>query len=616
MYFFLDLSKDVLCLEALFHMKARIYNLFEKNSDAIKVLKKLKKAHIKDVDEELLHYLIGHLYEESTNFKEALNWYKRVLNISSSPAFSMTSFEVIDVYLALFAIARIKFNQKNFVVAKLVLDEFCSAYNNHEEELNHDHYQLRNTWEPVIGDMNERMTKAQEMLVDIMKMDDIEDNEDQDPSEDIIKTIKILETHRRQHKERDEAQIAYHYMHHSKDFTHAIIHYQTFFKDIKVSRDKDEIKGGSIEMFEKHFEDYCECLLRKAMFDEALEFLHSGLQQILTFYFCQWEAIIEMQYKILCKLARIYAVIGDYKKCDYYIKDHKKLRHEYKFLKGSPVILVEEAAYISMNLLCSTKLSEGQAQKMGAAVTNYFNNGTRDLIFDERLLRFYSEIFALKILEVHEKVKQDYKFIPDAVFAWHIITTWYDERKEVLTYPDDQLATDMKIVVALLLTYFYHLILIMWRKLERLFPEKHNLKEVIKKITLPDGNELFVSKFKMNGKKYAIDQDHQLALKILTEPANKYHEKVLRALRKLPECMNNQYLNSLSNIHPKNGTKLEKRKWRLFKNSAQTILSVKNMVHKDEIRVTDDYKDITLSTRKPDSFSYSDYRRRCNHSHH
>ena len=76
MYFFLDLSNDAYCTEVLFHMKARMYNIFEKNSDAIKVLKKLKKSSLKDIDEVLLNYLIGHLYEESTNFKEALIWYR------------------------------------------------------------------------------------------------------------------------------------------------------------------------------------------------------------------------------------------------------------------------------------------------------------------------------------------------------------------------------------------------------------------------------------------------------------------------------------------------------------------------------------------------------------
>ena len=142
------------------------------------------------------------------------------------------------------------------------------------------------------------------------------------------------------------------------------------------------------------------------------------------------------------------------------------------------------------------------------------------------------------------------------------------------------------------------------------------VKEVIKRITLPDGNEMFVSKFKMNGKKSAIDQDHQLALKMLTEPTNKYHEKVFRALRNLPKCINNQYLNSLWNIHPEKESKFEKRKWRLSKNSAQIMLFIKNVVHKDVIRITDDYKNITLSTKKPDSFTYSDYGGGCNHSHH
>ena len=326
------MSKNDYCLEVLFHMKARMYNLFDKNSEAIKVLKKWKKAPNGKCDEVLLNYVIGHLYEQSNNYKEALTWYKRVLNVTNSVDFTMTSSDIIEVYYALFGIANIRLNQKEYGLARALLDEFCYAYNNHKEELTGAVYYLRDAWEPVIDDIDDKMIKAQEMLVEIMKIDDIADP---DPSSDIMKVIKSLETLRRKEEEREEewneAHMAYHIKNHchTKDYRQAIIHYETFFKDMKLSTDEDDMEGG-IEKFEKHYEDYCKCLLRQNMFMEALEFLHSGLQRILAFYYCQWHDMIKMQYKVLRHLARIYSVMGDYHKCDYYTRAQMKLAKQYK----------------------------------------------------------------------------------------------------------------------------------------------------------------------------------------------------------------------------------------------------------------------------------------------
>ena len=186
-YLPLDLSKNNYCLEVLFHMKARMYNLFDKNSEAIKVLKKLKKAPNAKCDEVLLNYVIGHLYEQSNNYKEALIWYKRVLNVTNSASFSMESSDIIEVYHALFGIANIRLNQKEYGLARALLDEFCHAYNNHKEELTNGDYYLRNAWEPVIDDIDDKMIKAQDMLVEIMQIDNIADP---DPSSDIMKVIK------------------------------------------------------------------------------------------------------------------------------------------------------------------------------------------------------------------------------------------------------------------------------------------------------------------------------------------------------------------------------------------------------------------------------------------
>ena len=277
---------------------------------------------------------------------------------------------------------------------------------------------------------------------------------------------------------------------------------------------------------------------------------------------------------------------------------------------------IEEEAFTSMKLICCTKLSNDKEYELRNTVVKYFNDGEKDLLFKDRIRRFHTDKQSLRVLEVENQVKKDFNNIPDIIFAWFVVWKFYEQDEVVLSFPDAQIAKDQKLIDAVLLTYCYHLIKILWRKLDPMFPDNHNREEITMTIDLPDDSEtMFVSKFIINQRKSDLDKDHQSNVKILTEPADKYHEKVFRALRRLPKFINNLYLDALWDIHPNNGDKVVKKTWRRFKNSAQTTLFIKNVFHLEEVKVTDDFKDLTLATSKPDSFTYSE-QDRCGCDHH
>ena len=68
------------CLEALFHLKARIYALFKMENETIKVLKKWKKIDSSTGSDLHAYFLIGFFYKKDDNCKEASKWFKKMLN--------------------------------------------------------------------------------------------------------------------------------------------------------------------------------------------------------------------------------------------------------------------------------------------------------------------------------------------------------------------------------------------------------------------------------------------------------------------------------------------------------------------------------------------------------
>ena len=124
-------------LEVLYHMKARIFVLLTKDSEAIKILKKWTRIE-EDPDDQFsvfAYYLIGFLYDKNGNPKDALKWLKRVFIEKSDYELSIGWGEVRVTYFSLYEIARIKFLQKEYQLSELILNEFCSTFTNHEDVL-------------------------------------------------------------------------------------------------------------------------------------------------------------------------------------------------------------------------------------------------------------------------------------------------------------------------------------------------------------------------------------------------------------------------------------------------------------------------------------------------
>ena len=279
---FLDLTKEDWCLEVLFHMKTRVLILFDKKSEAIKVLKKLKKTNREFLDEVLLNYLIGFVYEQSTNYKEALIWYKKVLNVSKTAEFSLDCPDATEVYTALFAMSNIKFNHfKEYGMAKIMLDEFCSAYNDHKDMFYDEEYFLRNSWVPIIGTMENKFNQAQEILSKKIK----EPGAGVAVSDfDLMEIVKFLKSHRKSFNDNHDAHEAKHLMH-IGEHEHALIHFQTHFEGMNLVKDPKLLKpeDDDFSKFIENHEEYCECLFRFSMLDEAYFTPAKGYMLNVTF---------------------------------------------------------------------------------------------------------------------------------------------------------------------------------------------------------------------------------------------------------------------------------------------------------------------------------------------
>ena len=118
-------------------MKARIFVLLREDNEAIKVLKKWTRLE-EDPDEQFsvfAYYLIGFLYDKNDNSKEALKWFKKAFIEKTARELSVSWVEIRTTYFSLYEIARIKFHQKEYQLSELILNEFCSTFTNHEDDL-------------------------------------------------------------------------------------------------------------------------------------------------------------------------------------------------------------------------------------------------------------------------------------------------------------------------------------------------------------------------------------------------------------------------------------------------------------------------------------------------
>ena len=181
----------------LSHLKARIYVLIDKENEAIKVLKKWKKLDLKETGDRLAFYMLGYLYAKANNTKEALRWFRKVFIDRKGRELSLCFVGIRNIFLALYEIARIKFEQKEYQIAELILKEFHATFTD-SDHLFTDPERLtseQKCWDHLIESMSERFQITEELLKTISKLDENVKNGIAMPP-DLVQTIKTFESNR------------------------------------------------------------------------------------------------------------------------------------------------------------------------------------------------------------------------------------------------------------------------------------------------------------------------------------------------------------------------------------------------------------------------------------
>ena len=360
----LDLSSDMTCLKELFHMGARIYNLFGQQSEAIKLLKKWRRLDQNSEKDHFTCFAMGFLYVKNDDPKEGMKWLKKVFSgLSPSDKRLSENFRGLKViYMSLYEIACIKFKQGEHILAERLLNEIRSTYMGNESMF--EDFESRNErfWKFHVGTWKLRFQKISEMLEHINEVKENAKPNAKTP-EDLAKVIKLLEDNRIQFqggsKDLGVKERVLEYFK-ERQYENAIQTYQTFFEDMKVETNPTQTAIG-FTIHEKlcaHVEIYYQCLFLYKMYEEALEFLHMALQKIKAITGPQYNCLYQLQYKILQYIARIYCLTGEYQKSGHTMIAHFKFRAGQEknsgFLKepsesAMQAIMLEEVSLINMN---------------------------------------------------------------------------------------------------------------------------------------------------------------------------------------------------------------------------------------------------------------------------
>ena len=125
----------------IFEMKAKIYVMFEKYSEAIKVIKKLRML-TKDDDmtssyQVSVLFHLGFTYELLNNHKEAFKCYMNMIGAMDKiePPAKTVKECFHFMFRALHFIGKIKYQYKEYPLARLALEEFCSCFEESREIL-------------------------------------------------------------------------------------------------------------------------------------------------------------------------------------------------------------------------------------------------------------------------------------------------------------------------------------------------------------------------------------------------------------------------------------------------------------------------------------------------
>ena len=277
-------------MEELMNCKARIFILFGKTNEAIKVLKKVaKKRHSSAFISPYSLYLLGFLYKTENNVKEAFKWFKKVFIDLPEQRLSLSYNKIDVVFMSLYEIARIKFCQEDYQIAEMILNECHATFCNHRGIFTEYWTFCEKRSESFVDSWESRFKNTKEMLDFISeKSNDKVKHSTLSDNEDLVKVIRTLESSRRkindEHDNHDlvlEGKIKYHL--NKGENQEAIKTYQRYFEKQEQNPNIPEYNANHFFVFAKfgpYFESYCNCLFLYDMYEEALEFLHTGLQEL------------------------------------------------------------------------------------------------------------------------------------------------------------------------------------------------------------------------------------------------------------------------------------------------------------------------------------------------
>lgn len=596
------------CLEELFHLKARIYALVHKESEAIKVLKKWKKLNSNTESDDLYaYYLIGFFYNKDGNPKEAVKWLKKVFNDLSNEDISICYTNSNLIFMSLFEIASIKFQQKEFQIAELIFKECHITFTDYKKQFTQSQSFREKCVENCVGKWNDRFERTKEILnlITFISKTNVKSANTNMP-EDLLKIVKTLTLNRKKVKDDFEKsdpvlEKKLKSFLKAKQYGEAVQAYQTYYENMKLEKTlalANRPCGYGVTHKLPNFDAYCFCLFRCDMYEEALEFLHMGIQK------CQVQInsgdirCIALQYEMIRHLARSYCVIGDVEKSEYYMKLHRDLRQSYDFLDRSKDVISEEDAFISLKYCLFKSMKSGTEKKIIDKIEQYYYDGIVDggqgkgnhSEWAKTLQRVFILLTMHTLHKIHVNMKKVFDITQAVTIVWMKLKELFDSRKNMYLFLFENMNPDFKFTLGILLLIVRHEINRLWKRMDSMFPENENHEEVMHFVQLEGKYMVATSKFNLNQGKAEIDKEYDTKLlDSITKP--NYYLKMLIALRQMHyRIFISKFWNVFWENHPRKSDNGEKKKWRHFKNSASIILWARGEFANDQEYLTDDYK--------------------------
>ena len=382
-----------------------------------------------------------------------------------------------------------------------------------------------------------------------------------------------------------------------------VVTFQTFFEHMKLERDPVLAKrpvGDAVLWKLAVFDTFCSYLFKFNMYDEALEFLHMAIQKSQAIPRPEVDrSVIKHQFKMIRCLARSYCAIGDLKKSSHYMKLHKAFREHYDFLEKSDDFESEEVAIISLKSFFCTILNGEKEQKAQNDVEEFYLGGIEKYGRSPEFAERFKNAFVLITMQILYKIHVRMKSIKDinqaVTFAWYNLQTLFESRVALYEFLSDELNPEFKHSIGILLMICHHEIKRLWKQMDTIFPETENHEEVMHFSHTKDAQIIITSKIQLNKGKAKIDQEYESDLvQKITNP--NYYSKLLVALREFHyRTFICKYWTVFRNGLPiaKKAKKEEKKKWRLFKNSASLILKIRGRFRQHQEKLTNEYQSLS-----------------------